>query len=356
MNAVNYKCPCCSAPISFSAQEQQLTCSGCGNKYTPAQLQSYEHIMDSKQQDEMNWGGYDATQMTEEGLTGYHCSSCGGEVAGDGNTAATCCPYCGNSTILPTRLQGMYRPDYVVPFRLSKEDAQGALRNFCKGKRLLPKFFLQNSHIEKIQGVYVPFWLFDCNADGDMNFQATKVTTWMDKRYHYTRTDHYAIARSGNADYNRLPVDGSSRMADNLMDAIEPYDYSAMVPFTAAYLSGFLADKYDIDANQCAPRANQRIKVATEKALRETVKGYNTVVLKNSAVRIKQSQIKYALLPVWVLTTRWMDKPYVFILNGQTGQVAGELPVDKKRYWAYLLGWFGGISLLGVLLFLLYLL
>ena len=273
-----------------------------------------------------------------DGMNVYTCKSCGGEIVSDENTGATSCPYCGNPVILTERFRGALRPDMVIPFKLDKKAAKEAYYKHIKGRPLLPKVFRRENHIDEIKGIYVPFWLFDADVAADARYKATKVRTWSDSDYDYTETSYYSVDRSGNMSFVSVPVDGSSRMPDDLMESIEPYKVADAVEFQTAYLSGYLADKYDVDAQQSTDRARERMKESAQDVLRDTVKGYASVIPENTNVRISGGDAKYALYPVWILNTTWRGKKYIFAMNGQTGRMTGDLPVDNGAYTRWLLG------------------
>lgn len=357
MSVKEYKCPCCGAGLKFSSEAQQMKCEYCDTQFEIETVKQYNEALESEREENYGWESYGEDsgnggwkEGEQEGLKGYMCPSCGGEIVGDATTAATRCPYCDNPAVLPNQVSGMFRPDYVIPFRKSKEDAQRAFKNNCKGKWLLPKGFLSEQRMEDITGIYVPFWLFDCDTDANISYNATKVKTWSDSNYRYTKTDHFMVNRAGSVDFQKVPVDGSSKMDDTYMEAIEPFNYNEMIDFDTAYLSGYLADKYDVDAEANKPRANQRIKNSAEALMRETVKGYTSVTVKNSNIHFEEGKVSYALLPVWLLNTRYKDKIYTFAMNGQTGKFIGELPVCKKKYWTYLGGMFAAFSVLSCLI------
>lgn len=195
-----------------------------------------------------------------DGLRSYVCKSCGGEIVGDGNTAATSCPFCGNPVVMMGQFSGALKPDLVIPFKLDKKAAKAGLMQHLAGKRLLPKVFKDQNHIDEIKGVYVPFWLFDADADAQVRYKATKVREWSDNDYDYKDIEYYLVRRAGSLGFEHVPVDGSSKMPDDLMESIEPYDFADAVEFQTAYLAGYLADKYDVDAEQSVERANERVK------------------------------------------------------------------------------------------------
>jgi hypothetical protein len=233
---------------------------------------------------------------------------------------------------------GALKPDLVIPFKVDKKAAIAALQNHYKGKRLLPKVFKDQNHIEEVKGLYVPVWLFDADADALVEYEATKTRSWSDSDYDYTETRHYAVIRGGGIGFENVPVDGSTKMDDALMESIEPFDISGAVPFQTAYLPGYLADKYDVDADTSISRANERIKHSTEEAFRATVQGYTSVTPVESNINLQNGRARYALYPVWILNTDWMGKKFTFAINGQTGKIAGDLPLDKAAFWKYMLG------------------
>ena len=113
------------------------------------------------------------------------------------------------------------------------------------------------------------------------------------------------------------------------MDSIEPYDYSGLKAFSTAYLPGFLADKYDVSVKDSQKRADTRCASTLEDALRGTVTGYDSCTLEHKQIDLKRGKVHYALLPVWMLHTKWNGQDFLFAMNGQTGKFVGNLPVDK---------------------------
>lgn len=330
-NLQEYKCPCCGGAISFDSTLQKMKCPFCDTEFDMETLADYDNGLQGDQ-DSMEWETAAGTQWQEgetEGLRTYVCESCGGEIAGDENMAATSCPFCGNPIVMMGQFSGTLKPDVVIPFKLDKKAAKDGLMKHLKGKRLLPKIFKDQNHIDEIKGVYVPFWLFDTDADAQVRYRATKVRRWSDSKFDYTETKHYLVRRSGSIGFEHVPVDGSSKMPDDLMESIEPYVFSDAVNFQTAYLAGYLADKYDMNDKKSVERANQRVKKSTEEAFASTVKGYETVVAEKSSIQLHGGKAKYALYPVWLLNTTWNGNKYTFAMNGQTGKFVGDLPVDK---------------------------
>lgn len=281
-------------------------------------------------------GGWDTSDLSRDwgaeadGLRVYSCPSCGAELICDQSTAATACPYCGNPAIVPGQFSGALRPDYILPFRLSKDDAVQALRAHYKGKPFLPRSFTSANHIEQIQGVYVPFWLFDGGAEGAASYRASNTNVFETGDYEITETRHYHVVRAGSLAFEKIPVDASSKMPDDHMDSIEPFDYAQLRPFSTAYLPGYLADKYDVTIDDSRDRADTRCRETLAQALRDTVTGYGACVTEREDIALRRGKVHYALLPVWMLSTKWRGQDFLFAMNGQTGQ-ARRRPADGPR-------------------------
>ena len=338
---MEYKCPNCAGSIKFDSTAQKLKCSYCGTEFDPEALKSYDETLKKEASNEMNWELNPGTNWEENeknNIVTYVCKSCGGEIIGDSTTAATHCPFCDNPVIIAEKFAGNLKPDYLIPFKLDKNDAKKNLLNHFKSKKLLPKIFKDENHIDKIKGIYVPFWLFDAKADADINYRATRVNFWSDSNYNYTQTMHYLLTRAGDVAFEKIPVDGSSKIDDKLMESIEPFDPKDVVDFQTAYLSGYLADKYDVEAKNSIEKANERIKKSVEEAFYPKGEGYATVIPKKADIKLKNGDVKYALYPVWLLNTSWKEKKYTFAMNGQTGKFVGNLPCDKVLYCKWLAG------------------
>lgn len=341
-NLLEYKCPCCGGSIEFDSNLQQMKCPYCDTVFDIETLENYNSVLQNEKDDNISWdtsAGGEWQDGEADGMYVYTCNSCGGEIIAEETTGATQCPFCGNPVVMTKQFSGELRPDYVIPFKLDKNEAKKRLKQHLTGKKLLPKLFKDENHIDEIKGIYVPFWIFDADASADMRYKATRIRSWSDRNYRYVETSYYSVSRSGTLSFEHIPADGSQKIADDLMDSIEPFDFSEAVDFKTAYLSGFLADKYDVPAEETVKRINVRVKNSTERAFRDTVNGYASVTPEHSNVYISDGKAKYALLPVWILNTTWNGNRYTFAMNGQTGKFVGNLPVDKKAA----LKWFFGL-------------
>ncbi|WP_409969523.1 hypothetical protein RFF05_06325 [Bengtsoniella intestinalis] len=340
---LEYACPSCGGAMSFDPTAQNVKCPFCDTVYEMKDLQAYDEDCKDDQTDqtmewelppEDNWQDGEA-----DGMRVYVCQSCGGEIVGDETTGATTCPYCDSTVVMKEAFKGDLRPDIVIPFQLDKKAAMEAMAKHFQNKTLLPKVFKDEAHLEDIQGIYVPYWLFDADAKGDMRYKATRVRTWRSGNIRYTETKRYSVRRSGSLAFNAVPADGASKMPDDLMESLEPYDLDKAVDFQTAYLAGYLANRYDVTAEQSTPRINQRIRISVEEAFAQTVTGYHQVSLEQGNVNFHHGKVRYALYPVWLLHTTWNGEKFTFAMNGQSGKFVGNLPMDKGAYYR----WFAGL-------------
>lgn len=344
----NYQCPACTGPLHFVGSSGKLECEYCGSSYDAAEIEllyaqkeekaaaAYQKA-DEQRNISSDEGEWDASAITDDwgadgaSMRAYSCPSCGAELICDAATAATSCPYCGNPTVVPGQFSGALRPDFVLPFKLSKDDAVKALKQHYKGKPLLPKAFTSENHLNEVKGVYVPFWMFDGLAEGSAQFHTTISHVHTAGDYEVTETEHYDVQRTGSLAFEKIPVDASSKMPDDYMDSIEPYDYTELKPFSTAYLPGFLADKYDVTVENSCQRADKRCEASLLSALEDTVRGYTTCTRETESVCLQRGKVHYALLPVWLLNTKWNGKNFLFAVNGQTGKLVGDLPSSKSK-------------------------
>ena len=176
MSTASYNCPCCGAPLAFSGESGRLECAACGNSFEPEAL---EMLSASESGEQISFDRpKEGFQASEDGMRVYLCKNCGAELLTENTTTAAECPYCGSPTILPDRIEGGVKPEKVVPFTVTKEQAQKQFEEYFKGKRLLPNVFLNSrNRIAEMRRLYVPYWLFSCDAHADMVYDAEKVRT-----------------------------------------------------------------------------------------------------------------------------------------------------------------------------------
>ena len=342
MATVAYKCPNCASPLTYDGASGKMICAACDSQFdqeaiealnAPEEVGTVEFVAPTEE-----YSASDADQMQA-----YHCKSCGAELITEGTTTATECPYCGSPTILPDRIDGGIRPEMVVPFIITKEQAQQAFEGYFKGKKLLPNIFKRDNQIAEMRKLFVPYWLFDCDAEGDIIYNAEKKHTRREGEWEVTTVEHYIVRRAGSMSFENIPVDGSVKLDDKITESLEPYDLTKTVPFQPTVLSGAMADHADVDADACEKRAVERVESSMINALRNTVHGYDSVSVRSRNISASGGKVTPVLLPVWLITTRKDDKVYTFAINGQTGELTCDVPTDKGKAFLWGAGAFAGI-------------
>ncbi|MBR3381893.1 MAG: hypothetical protein IKG85_02495 [Clostridia bacterium] len=313
------KCPACGAPLRFDPTSGKSVCDWCGMSYD----------IPTEADETLAEGSAPAAEAEE--LPVYNCLSCGAEIVTDAVSASIKCPYCGNNIVLTEKVSGGLRPDGVIPFRIDKKSLPAAVQSFYKDKKLLPRKFFSESNIEDLAGVYVPFWLYDCEYSGEVSYDATRSSAARTGDYIVTTTAHYDLTRSVGMRFADIPVDGSARLDDALMDSLEPFDMSDVKPFRMSYLSGFFAERFDKDSDEVRARAEDRMLTSALGIADANVHGYSTVSRRSHALAPTSVNAKYVLLPVYTFNVGWHGQKYSFAMNGQTGKVVGDIPTDKGR-------------------------
>ena len=318
------ECPCCGGTLHFDSHTQDIVCPFCDSHFSLDDLKAYT------------------------GMKIYSCESCGGEIIVDETSASTRCPYCDNNILVSKQLSGDLKPNLVIPFKNDKDNVLSSLKSFFKKKPLLPGSFSKDNVVTEVKPLYVPFWLFDANVAGRVRFKGEKTRRWSDSNYDYKETKFYSLVRDGGIAFDHVPVDGSKKMEDQLMESIEPYDFSEAVEFNAGYLAGYAADRYDVSKDETFNRATTRFREGTIQAFRSDIHGYDNVEYNDSSIQLSDTNAQYALYPVWILNTKWKEKPYRFAVNGQTGKVAGDLPVSKAKVMMFWSIFFAIFALIGL--------
>ena len=343
MSTIAYQCPCCGAPLAYGAESGKLECASCGNSY---ELDALEAMNESQETGSIQFDipteTFDESEAAH--MRAYICQGCGAELMTEETTTATECPYCGSPTILPERIDHAVKPELVIPFMVTKEQAQAQFENYFKGKKLLPNVFLNTrNRIAEMRKLYVPYWLFDCKAGGSVVYNAEKKYTRREGDWEVTYTEHYFVSRAGMMDFEAIPVDGSVKLDNKITESLEPYDLSAAVEFVPAVLAGAMADHADVESADCEERARQRVENSMENALRSTVSGYTSVVPRSRNFHTEEAKVTPVLMPVWLITTEKDGTTYTFAINGQTGKLTCDVPADTAKSWIWGGGTFAGV-------------
>lgn len=323
---VNYSCPNCGGKLQFDPQKQTFSCEWCASDFTEAELKNMAPAVEAETQ-----LSPEEAAAFENGTNLYICDSCGAEIIAEENTAATFCYYCHSPVSLKGRLSGEYCPEKIIPFKKAKIEAESGFKEWCGKKWFLPSDFKSQGTIEKITGLYVPYWLADCRVHGSLTANAEIIHT---TRHGDTTVEHhkvFLVNREVNAEFDGVPADGSKKLDDALMDSVEPFDYSEMKEFSMSYLQGFYADKYDVSKEEVMPRIQARVSEGTKELMMADVMGYTTVTPVSSEADIRNVKWHYTMLPVWFLSYDYNGKKYFYAMNGQTGKFTGIMPVSKFK-------------------------
>ena len=364
MANTTYTCPVCGGTLEWSPMIRKLKCPYCDSEFDPEafeqqeqqakeelEQQTYQHGMSAEETGSTQ--ATDDTGVRPEDLRVYQCKTCGAEIVTDQTTMATACAFCGNPVVLTQQMDTTFRPKWIIPFRIDRRQVKDLYLKYIKSRPFTPASFFTEDHIEKIKGIYVPFWLYNVLMEGYLSANCERTSTVADARFIHTTHEVYHVERAGTMRLNRIPADASSKTPDEAMDSIEPFDLKDLTPFRMPYMAGYLAERYDEDANQCYRRAAVRARNTMERAMRGEVGGYNSVQMErlqigertigarnvassrtrsaDGSVTITDADAEYALMPVYLLYTKYGGKDYLFAMNGQTGKAVGDVPVDSKK-------------------------
>ena len=334
------KCPNCGSNLTLNADTGLLDCPNCGSSFDPQKLAVTVEELEAKQAEPTDPSQAPAqadAQAQAQGeaqpqeapeQTEFVCNACGAKLVTDSHTAATFCAFCGSPALVGKRLTEQFQPQYMIPFKYSRKSAEEAFIQWAGKGKWTPFGFVSKKNVQKMTGLYVPFWLFNINATIDAKGTATKS--------HYRGDDEiiesFNFERKAQLYWNNVPLDGETRIDDDLMEAIEPFDFEALMPYDYRYLPGFYADRYDQTPQDLSGRATKRGIDGINQALNSSLKGtYDRFTIKENLSRIDSMEANYALLPVWFLSYKYRNKYYYFAMNGQTGEVAGQVPVSPVK-------------------------
>ena len=340
MASVNYKCPNCGGPLKFNPDKQKFSCDFCFSDFDEKTIQELyareeqkenSDERDEKRAQERAKKAQEAGQTPEEEAVVYHCPSCGAEVVTTASTAATMCFYCQNPVVLGGRLSGEYKPDRVLPFELSREKAIETFMGYCGKKKFLPKDFLSNEQIEKMTGVYFPYWYVDEQKQAHAEAEGKKIRTWTTGNKEYTETRIYHVVRGGDVTINNVFERALKSESRDMLQSVHPYDLTKAKPFAMSYLSGFQAEKRDLEKADVEPVIEQKMHQYAEQALKNTMEGYDVIETESFNEKTDLSAYTYNLMPVWMMTYKFNDELIPFAINGQTGKAYGKLPVNVPK-------------------------
>lgn len=368
MDVLTHKCPNCGGPLTFDPKDQKFHCDFCLSIFTEQEVSEYEEkqraatAVGDTSQPEMTEAGAKTAEESFENATDqkehatmelFTCPSCGAEIVTDATTAATYCYYCHNPVVLSGRLSGEFLPEKVLPFAVEKEEAVEKFLSWTKKKWFIPKDFFDKSQIDKLTGVYFPYWTVDADVSGQLSANATAVRIWRVGDIEYTETKQFQVFRKGVLSFKELIKNALSKNTQQKMvEQVQPFPLDKAIDFKSQYLAGFQAEKRDIEYLAIRDTVEKEIHSYSENLLKETATGYTTLTSVNTNISINEEKNHYVLLPVWLVTyrgSRQSDKIYYYAMNGQTGKVSGVLPMSYKRLGLATAGLFTLLTLLFML-------
>ncbi len=359
MSVVSFKCKNCGGELLFDPDSQKFHCEYCDSYFTREELgeepESKTEDPAPRAEAASKAGAAQREDEFSEGeVVEYTCPSCGAQVIAEASTAATWCYYCHNPVVLSSRLSNKLKPNKVIPFVLDKEQAEKAFEQWKKKKWFLKPGFSREARLEKMSGVYYPYWRINCRTQGHISGNAEKIRTWRSGDTEYTETERYQVVRRGQVELRDITFTAINREDIDLTQGVYPFDYSKAQEFSMAYLSGFLAERRMTETKDVRPRAQEKIRGYTREKLEDTVKGYTHFTVRDSGCQMEEEKWEYVLLPAWVMTYQYNGETYYYAVNGQTGKTCGRLPLSKARLAALFAGVtavaFGVFSLIGGLL------
>lgn len=357
MEVVTHKCPNCDGPLSFEPSDQKFHCPYCMSVFTEEEVSAFEASQKEARlqnepvsQDDTETIVEETVDDQEEAMALFICPSCGAEIVTDATTAATYCYFCHNPVVLSGRLSGKFLPDKVLPFAIKKEKATEEFLQWAQKKWFVPREFFNKAQVEKLTGVYFPYWAVDAEADGEISGMGTTLRVWRVGDIEYTETKQFDVLRKGKLNFNELIKNALSKNTQQKMvEGVQPFPLNKAVPFKNQYLAGFQAEKRDIEYHTIQKEIQNELARYGENLLNNSVSGYTSFSRRNRQFQITEENNRYVLLPVWLVTYRGDDqskKVFYYAMNGQTGKVSGVLPISYKRLGLTSFGIFAALAIL----------
>lgn len=357
-----YKCKNCGAVLEYSVETNRMVCTHCQNSFSVEEVSEFNKSNDDEVKivknssafqmnfqngfASNNFGDYNTilerkqeeaekTESREHASISMQimkCTSCGAELAVNGVETSTFCAYCGQATVVQDRMEEYLKPDYIIPFKVTRDDAERIIRNTLNDGMFVPKA-IKEFEVEKMRGIYVPFWLFD------MYFHDRQFYKYS-KKVGKTTVTRYEFFE-GQTEFRRLTLDASKNLNDDSSQRLEPYDMRQMREFDTAFLSGYYSDRFDMGIKDMEKPAAVKAGLLFNEEARKEIK-HKTASLVQSNPEYRVNGTNYALLPAWFMTFRHNNEPYTILVNGQTGKMVGAVPYQKGKVY----GLFAGLSVL----------
>ncbi len=358
MQIQSYKCPNCGGGLVFDPNTQKFKCEYCLSAFTEEVLKEMEEA--AKKAEEISEKSEKSAKEVKENAdktgtakkteaagqsekTGtdenkvrmalYTCPSCGAEITAQETTASTYCCYCHNPVILSGSLDGTYKPDGLIPFEIDKKKAKEIFKNWIQNKKYVPDDFYSPRQMEYLEGIYYPYWMYSCQASGELKAEALKKHVTVAGDLEYIETSRYHIDKKANLPINDMARNALKKADRSLAETVLPFNMNKMLPFQEGYFLGFRAERRDREKEEFAEDIEQEVRAYTRQSLENTLSGYDHVDVRSHKENISDEKWRYAMLPVWMMTypDPKSGQMYYFAMNGESGKVCGILPVDKKK-------------------------
>ncbi len=339
-----YNCKNCGAVLYWNPNSSCLECEYCLTKYNISDFEQEEQIAEENAKSEIEQKfvpeqadeNMQATDESENNdLVVYKCSNCNAEVVTSKTTIATTCAFCGEALSITNKIVNDFKPDYVVPFKITKEQAIELYKEYTKKGILTPKDFRSENVVEKTKGMYIPFWLHSFTDKVHAVVHGENVSSHKRGYDKVNVHDMYEFDIDAVGSFENIPADALKYVDNKLMDSIEPFDYSNLESFSPAYMAGYYAEEYGESASQTSERATKRADEAMSNQIIKYVTKCSNKKITSSNSNADSLTSKYTMLPVWLFHTKYKGENYVYAVNGQTGKVAGDLPISSKALAKY---------------------
>jgi DNA-directed RNA polymerase subunit RPC12/RpoP len=356
-SVLTHYCPNCGGALMFDPKSQNFHCEYCNGRFTEQEVVDFEAKQNAAKVDGDKQNPTYETEndaVSEENITDssvshenlenpsevglFLCPSCGAELVTEATTASTFCYYCHNPVVLTERLSGQFLPEKVLPFQIEHKEAEEKFLAWVGKKKFVPKEFFNKKQIQNLAGVYFPYWAVDADLTGEMSAEGTNLRVWVAGEVEYTEHSKYAVRRAGDTVFKDLVKNALQKnISDKMVGAVQPFDMSAAIPFKNQYLSGFTTEKRDIEFAEMKANVENEFQQYADNLMESTISGYSSVINVQSRQSITRMDEDYVLLPIWLVTYKEAgnDKLFYYAMNGQTGKVAGVLPIDKGKLWRW---------------------
>jgi len=339
---VRNPCSQCGSEAIYSAKAQKLVCGHCGHE-EPLILKN-DKIIEKSYSENIVSDGHD-TGMGKEHKN-FHCKSCGSVTMVDASRVVIDCPFCGSSQVNEEAYsKTIIKPEGIIPFVVDKNTAYQTFKEWIGNGWFRPNRLKNVTTLEKIHGVYVPFWTYDA---------MTESTWWAEAGYYYYETEYYTdengntqsrqvqkirwIPVSGNYDefFDDVTVIGSKGISQARVQQIYPYDFTKLINYDPRILVGWESELYGIDVHKGFEIAERIMDDYIRNACAKQIPGDTYRFLEVNTHKYNITY-KHLLLPVWIAAYKYNNKVFQVIVNGQTGKISGEKPLSWTKIILFIL-------------------